>query len=134
MIIEINNNNIDNLEFTFISKDTIKKELENNPFARILGLEENNKIIGYLYYSDIYDRIEINQIEVDNEMRNCGKGSFMMKHLTDSTDKDMTLEVREDNIPALKLYEKYDFKKVAIRKGYYQGIDGILMERKKDSH
>lgn len=134
MIIEINKENIDNLNFTFLEKDSVKKELDNNPFARIIGLEEDNQIIGYLYYSDIYDRIEINQIEVDKNRRNCGKASSMMKHLTDSVDKDITLEVKKDNIPALKLYEKYNFKEVAIRKGYYQGIDGILMERKKDSH
>jgi len=134
MIIEINKNNIDNLSFTFIDKESIKNELNNNPFARIIGLEEDNQIIGYLYYSDIYDRIEINQIEVDENKRGLGNASSMMKHLTDSVDKDITLEVREDNIPALKLYDKYNFKQVAIRKGYYQGKNGLLMERKKDSH
>ena len=44
--------------------------------------------------------------------------------------KDVTLEVRIDNIPAIKLYEKCGFKKIAIRQNYYNGIDGILMERK----
>ena len=48
-------------------------------------------------------------------------------------DKDITLEVREDNEPAIRLYLKNNFNKTAIRKGYYKGIDGILMERKKDS-
>ena len=56
-----------------------------------------------------------------------------MDYLINKVNKDITLEVKEDNVPALKLYEKYGFKKVAIRKGYYNGIDGILMERKKDS-
>ena len=56
-----------------------------------------------------------------------------MKFLTETVDKDITLEVRKDNIPALKLYKEFNFKEVAIRKGYYNGIDGILMERKKDS-
>ena len=44
--------------------------------------------------------------------------------------KDISLEVRENNIPAISLYEKNGFEKKAIRKGYYKGIDGILMERK----
>ena len=44
-------------------------------------------------------------------------------------NKSITLEVNKNNIPALNLYKKFEFKEVAIRKGYYQGIDGILMER-----
>ena len=41
----------------------------------------------------------------------------------------ITLEVNKENIPAIKLYRKLGFKDVAIRKGYYNGVDGILMER-----
>ena len=46
-------------------------------------------------------------------------------------DKNISLEVNVNNIPAIKLYKKNGFIEKAIRKGYYQGIDGILMERKK---
>ena len=48
-------------------------------------------------------------------------------------DKDITLEVRIDNYPAIKVYKDNGFEQTAIRKGYYKGIDGLLMERKKDS-
>jgi ribosomal protein S18 acetylase RimI-like enzyme len=44
-------------------------------------------------------------------------------------DKNITLEVKEDNTPALKLYKKFDFEEKAVRKGYYNGVDGLLMER-----
>ena len=47
--------------------------------------------------------------------------------------KDITLEVREDNTYAIKVYEKNGFIKTATRKGYYNGVDGILMERKDSS-
>lgn len=36
------------------------------------------------------------------------------------------------DIAALKLYKKFNFQEKAIRKGYYKGIDGILMERKSN--
>ena len=114
---------------TFINKEYLENEFNNNPFIKVLILKEDI-IIGYLYYSDIYDRVEINQIEIEENHRNCGKGSLLLKELTDTVDKSITLEVRKDNIPAIKLYEKFNFKKVAIRKNYYNGIDGILMERK----
>ena len=48
-------------------------------------------------------------------------------------NKDITLEVREDNIFAIKLYEKNGFIKKAKREGNYNWIDGILMERKDSS-
>ena len=95
----------------------------------ILLVIKDKSIIGYLYYSDIYERIEINQIEINSSYRNKGYGSKLLKYLIDNTNKSITLEVRKDNKPAISLYKKYGFKEVAIRKNYYDGIDGILMER-----
>ena len=132
MIYELTN--LDELDNSFISKEDISKELENNPFGKILILKENEEIIGYLYYSDIYERCEINQFEIDSIHRNSGKGDLLLKHLINLVKKDITLEVKEDNTPAIHIYEKNGFEKKAIRKGYYNGVDGILMERKyKDS-
>lgn len=131
MIYELTN--LDELDNSFISKEYIKEELSNNPFGKVLVLKED-EIIGYIYYSDIYDRAEINQFEIDSIHRNCGKGDLLLKYLINLVKKDITLEVREDNTPAIHVYEKNGFIKRAIRKGYYNGIDGILMERKyKDS-
>ncbi len=117
-----------------ITKKEIEKELEVNPFARFIIETENNKVIAYLYYSDIYDRAEINQIEVDVFHRNCGKATILLEKMIKTVEKSITLEVKEDNKVAIHLYKKFGFIEKAIRKGYYQGIDGILMERKsKDS-
>lgn len=132
MIIEINKNNIDLINNSFISKEYILNELENNPFAKILILKENDEIVAYIYYSDIYERAEINQIEVNKIHRNCGKGNFLLNYMINLLKKNITLEVKEDNYSAIKLYEKNRFEKKAIRKGYYNGIDGILYERKNE--
>lgn len=130
MIWNLTKSNLDLINNSMLSREIVEKEMENNPFAKYLILEENNQIIGYLYYSDIYDRAEINQIEINSIHRNCGKASELLKKMIETVEKDITLEVRTDNIPALKLYRKFGFHQTAIRKGYYQGIDGILMERK----
>jgi len=130
MIIEITKNNVNELKNSFISEKMVIDELNNNPFARFLILKENDEIIGYIYYSEIYDRVEINQFEINSIHRNCGKGQYLLRQLIDNVKKDMTLEVREDNFPAIRLYEKNGFIKRAIRKGYYNSQDGILMERK----
>ena len=133
MITELTINTIDKINNSFIDRSYIEKELSVNPYGKILILEEDNEVIGYLYYSDIYERAEINQIEVDSFHRNCGNGTKLMDYFINLVDKDISLEVRENNNPAIKLYKKYGFEEVAVRKGYYNGIDGLLMERKKDS-
>lgn len=115
-----------------IELEKIKKDIEINPFGKYLLEIEDNKIIAYLYYSDIYDRAEINQIEVDVFHRNCGKASKLLKKMIEVVDKSITLEVKKDNSVAIHVYKKFGFKEKAIRKGYYQGIDGILMERKNE--
>lgn len=129
MIIELTKENLHEVNNSFLSIEEIEREFDNNPFAKYLVYKEEENVIGYLYYSDIYERIEINQIEVEVSNRNCGKGSKLLQKLIDTVNKNITLEVRKDNIPAIKLYKKFGFEEKAIRKGYYNGIDGILMER-----
>lgn len=129
MIIEITLENLSTLENSFLSIAEIQHEFSVNPFAKYLVYKENDNIIGYIYYSDIYDRVEINQIEIEVLNRNCGKGSKLLERLINIVDKSITLEVRKDNFPAINLYKKFGFQEKAIRKGYYEGVDGILMER-----
>ena len=116
---------------SLISIKTIENDLKVNPFGYYLLEVENDKIIGFLYYSDIYDRAEINQLEVEVSHRNCGKATKLLKKMLELVEKSITLEVKKDNIPAINLYKKFGFKEKAIRKGYYHGVDGILMEREK---
>ena len=131
MISELNNiNEIDN---SFINKEYLENELNNNPYAKVLLLKEDNKVIGYIYYSDIYERVEINQFEIDENYRNKGNGNLLLQTMINKVHKDITLEVKEDNTYAIKVYEKNSFIKTATRKGYYNGVDGILMERKDSS-
>ena len=41
--------------------------------------------------------------------------------------KDITLEVNINNISAINLYKKYDFKEVGLRKKYYNNCDDALI-------
>ena len=56
MIVELTMENLSLFDFSFISKAEIEKELVHNPFARIIVYIEDNQVIGYLYYSDIFHR------------------------------------------------------------------------------
>lgn len=109
------------------------KEFSTNPYLKILTYVEKDKIIGFLLYSLIYDRIEIEQIEVTTKERRKGVGNKLLNYLIEKYKekdiKNITLEVKEDNIPAINLYKKYGFKSVSVREKYYDGINGILMEK-----
>ena len=131
MILEITKDNIEKLKNSFLSPEIVLKEWDNNPFCHFLVLEEEGEIIGYINYSDIYERAEINQFEMNEIHRNCGKGQILLKAFIEKVDKDITLEVKKDNEIAIHLYQKNGFVETAIRKGYYNGVDGILMERKR---
>lgn len=132
MIIELSKDNIEEISNSFINKEEVLHELDTNPFAKYLIYKENDQIIGYLYYSDIYDRAEINQFEIEISHRNCGKGKILLEKMIETVDKNITLEVKKDNLPAIHLYKSHGFVEKAIRKSYYKGIDGILMERIND--
>lgn len=113
---------------SFTDLNTLKEELENNPFGKVVLYIEEDSVIAYLYYSEIYERVEINNIEVESDFRNKGIGTELLRYLTETTDpKSISLEVKKDNYNAIKLYKKFNFKEKAMRKGYYHGVDGILM-------
>ena len=110
-----------------------EKEFSTNPYLKIITYVEKDKIIGFLLYSLIYDRIEIEQFEVITKERRKGIGDKLLKYLIekyqDTDIKNITLEVKEDNIVAINLYKKYGFKNVSTREKYYDGINGLLMEK-----
>ena len=104
-----------------------------NPYAKSIEYHENGRVIGFLNYSLIYDRIEIDNIEVKEEHRNKKIGTKLMTYLIynaiDNHVINITLEVRKSNDIAIKLYKRFGFREVALRKLYYGDEDGILMEK-----
>lgn len=109
-------------------------ELEGvNPYARRIEFYENNRVLGYAEYSLIYNRIELDNIYVDDSRRREGIGKKLMSYLVmvaiDNHVINITLEVRVSNDIARNLYKKFGFHEVAIRKFYYGDEDGILMEK-----
>lgn len=112
------------------------KEVEkegSSPFAKHVEYIENGKMIGTLAYSLIYDRMEIDNIEVEESYRGNGIGTKLMSYLVSVAIENrvinITLEVRKSNNIAINLYKKFGFREVAIRKFYYGDEDGILMEK-----
>jgi len=111
------------------------KEIDNikDPFARYVEYIIDNKIVGKMKYSIIYDRMELDNIEVLEEYRNKGIGNKLMGYLISIAINEkvvnITLEVRTSNEVARNMYKKFGFREVALRKLYYGNEDAILMEK-----
>ena len=105
----------------------------SNPFLKRVEYISNDICLGYLEYSLIYDRMELDNIMVFEEYRNNGIGTKMLAHLIslaiENHVDNITLEVRVSNEIARNLYKKFGFHEVALRKYYYGDEDGILMEK-----
>lgn len=106
---------------------------KENPYVKYLFYFIGNEVVGYLVYEDIYDRFEIDFIFVDNKYRRKGIAGSLLEELFKLGKAkniiNITLEVRKDNYNAISLYLKHGFVSKAIRSKYYNGIDGILMEK-----
>ncbi|MFA7673374.1 MAG: ribosomal protein S18-alanine N-acetyltransferase [Clostridia bacterium] len=94
---------------------------------------EDRKVIGYIGMWHVLDEAHITNVAVDKDHRKIGVGTALLKALIDYSKeagiKRMTLEVRENNVYALKLYENLGFVSYGKRKGYYQdtGEDAVIM-------
>ena len=104
-----------------------------NPFRRRVEYIIDDESVAYMEYSIIYDRMELDNIKVEDEYRKQGIGTKMMAHLVslaiEYRVENITLEVRVSNEIARNLYKKFGFREVAMRKYYYGDEDGILMEK-----
>lgn len=100
-----------------------------NPFTKYLAYYDK-EYLGYIEYNDIYDTIDIVNVFVYEKFRNKGVATSLLNYLIKNNldKKNITLEVSTLNDIAIKLYKKLGFRVVAIRRGYYKGIDGYLME------
>lgn len=99
----------------------------NKTFLYVL----NDEIIGFIHIQDLIDEIDVINIAINEENRRKGYASKLIEHVINyAKDKKIILEVSDQNISALNLYKKYNFIEINRRKGYYNGIDAIIMEKK----
>ena len=115
----------------FWNFNVLKKDFEN-PHTKYLVAKSNDCVVGFAGMLDTIDQFEITNIVVKKNERNCGIGNLLLKNLIsiakNSHREKIYLEVNENNIYAIKLYEKYGFKKVGLRKNYYNhNCDAFIM-------
>ncbi len=112
---------------------SFEREMTDNPVARYLVAEEEGRLLGFAGVHIILDEGHITNVAVVEERRGQGIGkrlfSGLMQYAANLGVIYMTLEVRVSNQKAIRLYERYGFLKVHVRKAYYEdnGEDALLM-------
>lgn len=103
-----------------------------NSFSKFFIYKEKEEL-GFIQYSIMYERAEVEYIFVKEEMRRKGIAQKLLSHMICDCKKNncnqITLEVRISNIEAIHFYEKNGFKTIHNRKNYYQKEDALLMEK-----
>jgi [ribosomal protein S18]-alanine N-acetyltransferase len=99
-----------------------------------LAAVRGDTLVGYLVCSR-YDTVwHIMNVAVDPAQRRAGIATALLAGLIERIDDArarFTLEVRESNVGAIALYERYGFRAAGRRRRYYQdnGEDAVVMWR-----
>ena len=119
----------------FWSYNILKQELENEKTTYVVA-KENNEIVGFAGMMVFMDEATLNNIVVKKSCRGRGIGGELLEALieicADLNMKSFTLEVNVSNIPAIKLYEKFGFQNLGIRKKYYNNSQDAYIMTKYD--
>ena len=105
------------------SENSLRAELEKDN-ARFFVAITKNEVSGYIGANNVLGEVYIDNIAVFYNYRGFGIGETLLRHLISVAEEEdctlITLEVRESNTPARKLYEKVGFENVGIRKNFYE--------------
>jgi ribosomal-protein-alanine N-acetyltransferase len=110
------------------SPDSFLAEVERRPdVGWPVVVHEGDDLVAYAVVWFIVDEIHIGNIAVSPRHQGQGVGRwFLERILAEGRHRGMvlaTLEVRPSNRPALALYERFGFRRIAVRRRYYRNND-----------
>lgn len=111
------------------SKKFIKEDMSSESSHYFLAAE-GKRLIGFLSVQEMMGELEITNLAVYTQNQKKGIASQLLENLSDFRGT-IFLEVRESNLPAQNLYEKWGFEKYHTRKKYYTNPleDAFLMRK-----
>ena len=107
-------------------------QLETRHFLVAL---HDGAVVGYGGLCAYPDEAFVQTLAVAPEVQGEGLGGLLLQALLDEAARrrktTVSLEVRADNAPAQRLYERFGFRPAGVRRGYYQpsGTDAVVMRR-----
>ncbi|MCZ9339814.1 ribosomal protein S18-alanine N-acetyltransferase, partial [Streptomyces sp. TRM76130] len=100
----------------------------------LVAEEPDGRIVGYAgLVASSGDQADVQTIAVARDQWGTGLGSRLLTALLRAATAfecaEVMLECRVDNVRAQKLYERFGFAPVGVRRGYYQpgNVDALVM-------
>ena len=107
----------------------------------VVARDDTQELVGYAGLrvdSFPAEHADIQTLAVVPDHRRTGLGRTLLTTLLDKAiaagARDVFLEVRADNEPALELYRSAGFERIDVRPQYYQpdGVDAVVMRKELD--
>jgi ribosomal-protein-alanine N-acetyltransferase len=105
-------------------RGALEWEARNSDVARFFVLRApDGAVAGFCASWIIFDELHINSLAIHPEWRGRGLASYLLTEVVAAARREgamqATLEVRESNLPARRLYERFGFRRIAARRQYY---------------
>ena len=114
------------------TSEMLESELES-ALSVLVTEKIDGKTVGYALGRVVADESELLKICVLMDYRKRGIAEKMLSELLEKMREKGAaacfLEVRSRNEPAISLYEKLGFEKIATRRNYYPDDDAVVMKR-----
>lgn len=118
----------------YTSKE-LEYEFYENPVNKIIVVEDEQKVVGFIDFLITFNSSTIMQIAVTSNYRGKGIATQLLAEMENSFPKEIdemvetiTLEVRESNEAAKALYLKNGYEIVTVKQNYYKdGENAIYM-------
>jgi ribosomal-protein-alanine N-acetyltransferase len=93
---------------------------------------DGERIIGYAGAFLLAPDSDVQTIAVSPRDQGRGVGAILLTWLIEQAVaqgcRQMLLEVRSDNVPAIAMYERFGFERISVRRDYYErGVDAVIM-------
>ena len=117
------------------TKGQIIAELPDRQHELLIARDEQGALLGYVGMMTVLDEGYISNVAVREESRRQGVADALIAELLQrAATRELafvTLEVRESNEAAQRLYEKHGFVRVGLRRGYYEAPreNAVLMTK-----
>ncbi len=115
------------------SRQMFERDILYNKLAHIFSVRIDSRIVGYFSLWKIVDEGHLVTLAVDPAVRRRGFGSAILREsirrAVDMRIRKITLEVRETNRDAIRMYQSFGFIKAGVRLKYYDdGANAWIMD------